>query len=332
MKLRAIALAGVAALVLAGPAAANPQGWYLGLGIGWDNPNSGKATFNLGGGGSLGLGDTAAYIGDFGYKWSNGWRAELELNYADPGAGNGLNGDLQETGLFVNAAYDIPISDRANFTIGGGLGYGWADPNFSPNIANGVRGTFAWQGIAGFSFALSDNFELQADYRYVSFSNTNHQCVSVVCGASNVSTLSDLHSNELMLSFRWYLWQPTAPPPPPPPPPPPMVKTFIVFFDFDKSNLTSEAQKVVAEAVDTAKKMGMVRVLVTGHTDTVGSMAYNQGLSERRAASVKSEMIRLGLSDGEITTVGKNFSEPLVPTGPGVREPQNRRAVIDLGG
>ena len=110
-----------------------------------------------------------------------------------------------------------------------------------------------------------------------------------------------------------------------------MVKTFIVFFDFDKSNLTSEAQKVVAEAVDTAKKMGMVRVLVTGHTDTVGSRAYNQGLSERRAGSVKAEMVRLGLSEGEITTVGKNFSEPLVPTGPGVREPQNRRAVIDLG-
>ena len=110
------------------------------------------------------------------------------------------------------------------------------------------------------------------------------------------------------------------------------MKTFIVFFDFDKSNLTTEAQNVVGQAVQAAKQGGAVRVLVTGHTDTVGSQAYNQGLSERRAAAVKAEMVRLGLGADEITTLGKNFSEPLVATGPGVREPQNRRAVIDLGG
>ena len=76
---------------------------------------------------------------------------------------------------------------------------------------------------------------------------------------------------------------------------------------------------------------GMVRVVVTGHTDTVGSQAYNQALSERRATSVQNEMVRLGLQRGAIQTVGRSFTDPLVPTGPGVREPQNRRAVIDLG-
>jgi outer membrane autotransporter protein len=124
---------------------------------------------------------------------------------------------------------------------------------------------------------------------------------------------------------------PPAPPPPPPPPPPP-VKTFIVFFDFDKSNLTDKAQEVVAEAVRTAKSNGFVKVLVTGHTDTVGSDSYNQALSIRRAQSVKDEMVREGLDSGGISIEGKSFHDPLVPTGPGVREPQNRRAVIDLGG
>jgi OOP family OmpA-OmpF porin len=109
------------------------------------------------------------------------------------------------------------------------------------------------------------------------------------------------------------------------------VRTFIVFFDFDQSNLTPEAQQVVAEAVRTAMTSGMVRVVVTGHTDTVGSQAYNQGLSERRATSVENEMVRLGLNANNIQTVGRSFTDPLVPTGPGVREPQNRRAVIDLG-
>jgi outer membrane protein OmpA-like peptidoglycan-associated protein len=72
--------------------------------------------------------------------------------------------------------------------------------------------------------------------------------------------------------------------------------------------------------------------MVTGHTDTVGSDTYNQALSERRAGSVKDEMVREGLDAGSISIQGKSFHDPLVPTGPGVREPQNRRAVIDLGG
>ncbi len=106
----------------------------------------------------------------------------------------------------------------------------------------------------------------------------------------------------------------------------------MVFFDFDKSNLTAEAQSVVTQAVKTAKENGFVKVMVTGHTDTVGSDRYNQALSERRANAVKDEMVRQGMDPNGIAVTGKSFHDPLVPTGPGVREPQNRRAVIDLGG
>jgi outer membrane protein OmpA-like peptidoglycan-associated protein len=118
---------------------------------------------------------------------------------------------------------------------------------------------------------------------------------------------------------------------PAPPAPPPAIRRFIVFFDFDRSNLSAESKQVVAAAVMTAKGTGMVRVVVTGHTDTVGSQRYNQALSERRAGAVKTEMMRLGLGGTDISTIGKSFTEPLVATGPGVREPQNRRAIIDLG-
>ena len=109
-------------------------------------------------------------------------------------------------------------------------------------------------------------------------------------------------------------------------------RTYIVFFDFDKSNLTAEAQATVTEAVSAAKTLGSVRIMVTGHTDTVGSQTYNQALSIRRATSVKDEMIRQGLTNDSIAIEGRSFNDPLVPTGPGVREPKNRRAVIDLGG
>ena len=79
-----------------------------------------------------------------------------------------------------------------------------------------------------------------------------------------------------------------------------------------------------------AARNANIRVVVTGHTDTVGSQTYNQALSERRAQTVENEMIRLGLNPNDITTEGRSFSDPLVQTGPGVREPQNRRAVIQL--
>jgi len=116
-----------------------------------------------------------------------------------------------------------------------------------------------------------------------------------------------------------------------PPAPPPAISRFVIFFDFDKSNLTAEAKDIVAVAVMTAKESGMARVVVTGHTDTVGSQRYNQALSERRAGAVRTEILRLGMDARDVKAVGANFSEPLVATGPGVREPQNRRAVIDLG-
>jgi outer membrane protein OmpA-like peptidoglycan-associated protein len=137
---------------------------------------------------------------------------------------------------------------------------------------------------------------------------------------------------------------PPAPPPPPavaeaPPPPAPLmqapatvaVRDFVVFFDFDKAEITPEAHGVIAAAVDAAKKNGAIRIRITGHTDTVGTQSYNQRLSERRANAVKNEMVRLGMNTADISTVGRSFDDPLVPTGPGVREPQNRRAVIDLG-
>ena len=123
-----------------------------------------------------------------------------------------------------------------------------------------------------------------------------------------------------------------APPPPPAPAPAPAyVRNYVVFFDFDKSVLTPEAREVVSKAVETAKMHGPVHITITGHTDTVGSHRYNQALSERRANAVKNEMVRMGMNSAEISAMGRSFDDPLIPTGPGVREPQNRRAMIDLG-
>jgi outer membrane protein OmpA-like peptidoglycan-associated protein len=122
-----------------------------------------------------------------------------------------------------------------------------------------------------------------------------------------------------------------APPPPPPPPPPPAAPShFIVFFGFNKCNITAEADGVLSEAASAAKSMGSASVTIVGHTDTVGSNKYNQKLSECRANATKSNLVGKGVPEGAISASGKGETELMVQTGDGVKEPQNRRATVDL--
>jgi iron complex outermembrane receptor protein len=129
---------------------------------------------------------------------------------------------------------------------------------------------------------------------------------------------------------------PAVAPTPAEPAPAPVVqkpeqqRQFQVFFDFDKSDITDAAAKVIQAAADAVKAGNVVQITVTGHTDTVGSAKYNQALSERRAAAVKAGLVADGVAGGEITTIGVGKTGLLVPTADGVREPQNRRAEIVL--
>lgn len=112
------------------------------------------------------------------------------------------------------------------------------------------------------------------------------------------------------------------------PPPPPPRTNFLVFFDWDKSIITPTAGRVLDDAAMAAQQVRTVRIDVTGHADSSGSMTYNQRLSERRAAAVKAELVRRGIDPQSITTLGKGETDLLVPTRDGVREPSNRRAQI----
>jgi hypothetical protein len=103
---------------------------------------------------------------------------------------------------------------------------------------------------------------------------------------------------------------------------------FVVFFPTDEATLSPDAVRVVDEAAAEYLQTGIAQIEVTGHTDTVGSAAYNLALSERRAARVADELIRRGVPATDIVTVGRGEEDLLVPTADGVAEPRNRRVEI----
>jgi iron complex outermembrane receptor protein len=117
-------------------------------------------------------------------------------------------------------------------------------------------------------------------------------------------------------------------PPPVVAPAPSTPKSYLVFFDFNKSDLTSQATAIVDQAAANAGPAKVTKLEVTGHTDTVGSDAYNMRLSRRRAESVAAELEKKGIPSSEIEIVAKGKRDLLVPTADGVKEPQNRRVQI----
>jgi OmpA-OmpF porin, OOP family len=126
-----------------------------------------------------------------------------------------------------------------------------------------------------------------------------------------------------------------AAPPPPPPAPVPVVapapapaRSYLVFFDWDRADLTDRARQIIADAAQNSTRVQYTRLEVNGYTDTSGTPRYNQGLSIRRAQAVAAELVKDGVPRSAISIQGFGDTHLLVPTGPGVREAQNRRVEI----
>lgn len=83
------------------------------------------------------------------------------------------------------------------------------------------------------------------------------------------------------------------------------------YFDFDKSSLKPGAQYELRRIADVLNKYPQTTIEVGGHTDTRGSAAYNQKLSERRAVAVKNELIRNGVAPHRISAIGYGETRPI---------------------
>jgi outer membrane protein OmpA-like peptidoglycan-associated protein len=106
---------------------------------------------------------------------------------------------------------------------------------------------------------------------------------------------------------------------------------YIVFFDWDKSDIMPEAASVLDSAITAYGDCANVPIMLAGYADRSGTVRYNLGLSARRNASVRACLTSHGIPDTAITSQAFGESNPRVPTADGVREPQNRRVEITYG-
>jgi outer membrane protein OmpA-like peptidoglycan-associated protein len=364
MKFRlALAAATVLAAPLALPRAAVAQpitGPYVNLGAGYDIESTTKAkNLTLNGVGVPGKEDILnnngyAVDGAVGYGLGNGFRVEIEgdfgRNHNDKIRidGTALHSSRFEEryGAFVNAYYDFDLGLPMGITPYLGAGIGYQDTyihNLSaPLDIEKTKGALAYQGIAGVAYPIAYIPGLSAtlEYRFIGITGsrklnfgypypTSTQPASIKFGNE--------YDNEIRAGVIYAFGAPApmAPPPAPTPvpvaaPAPAPAKTYLVFFDWDKSDLTPRATQIIAQAASDSKTQQTTTIDVSGYTDTSGTPTYNQGLSERRAQAVAAQLVTDGVPMSEISTHAYGETHLLVPTGPGVREPQNRRVEIVL--
>jgi outer membrane protein OmpA-like peptidoglycan-associated protein len=357
--MKRIALGVLVAGVAAGTATAQPiSGLYVGAGVGgnWrEQVVSGAAGQNR-----TDWGWGWAAVGSVGWGFGNGIRVEGEVSYRDnqvdgmrlSGQRNFVAGGTnRQLGLMANALYDLSLGDPLGVGVsitpyvGAGIGLGWLQgrnlrgtfPNGGTVVIDNASGwNFAYQAIGGVAFGLGQfvpGLQLTSEYRYYAtldadFNGTNRN--SAATPATRFSGSVPNYNHSVLVGLRYAFNTPRPAPAPAPAAAPAPARTFLVFFDWDRADLTDRARQIIAEAANNARTVGSTRIEVAGHADRTGSAAYNQRLSVRRAEAVAAELVRRGIPRDQITTQGFGFDRPLVPTAMGVREPQNRRVEIVL--
>jgi outer membrane protein OmpA-like peptidoglycan-associated protein len=293
------------------------------------------------------------YAGEvsLGYGLGNGIRVQLSGDdlhttlHAFDVSGYGhyrLSGTHSTFGPMLDVLYDFPVNFPLVPYVGAGAGYQWVQSvNNGPIFASGTKASFAYNLIAGVSYPIAavPGLAVTAEYTFTDLvSNTKYG--ESITGAPYAGTLKfgDQMTNSVMLGVRYQLFNAPAEAPAPAPeaapvaaaPAPVPAKTYLVFFDWDKYNLTPRATQIIAQAASDSKTQSTTTIDVNGYTDTSGTPVYNQGLSIRRAKAVAAQLVTDGVPASEITAQGFGDTNLLVATGPGVREPQNRRVEIVL--
>ena len=270
-------------------------------------------------------------------------------------------GSVESYTMMANVLYDFFPSSSFRPFIGAGIGVNYVkmdiggrfndSPAFGGWRIDDNDTAFAWQFIGGASFDITQRLTADITYRYLDGNDMRFATtyVSVPPGMPAPGDIEGQYEDQsltfgLRYSFAPAAAPPPAPPPEPPPPPPapppepppppppaPMeAKEFIVYFPFDQSILTADAQEVVSAAAQYANSGNATQIVVVGHADTSGSASYNVGLSQRRSKAVADALVGLGVDGSKLSVDWKGETAPAVATGDGVKEPLNRRSTISI--
>jgi len=361
MKIRTALLA---ATILSLPVAVNAEtvtGLYVsgGAGVNWMSNVVLKSLTDVYGGqwlsssGNFNTNTGFVGVGALGYGLGNGLRLEAEVGYrannlhATSSPNVGAHGQEQKLSAMGNILYDIPVAWPVTPYVGAGIGYGWSNlkgvnfytttPIATTTYINSERGSFAYQVIAGVSYPIKGvpGLSVTGEARFFSLAgdrNYNASSTAVVgenkLGVGVTAQFNEDYNYSVQIGLRYAFNHATPAPVVVAPPPAAISKNYLVFFDWDKADLTARAKEIIAEAAANSKKVAVTKIAVNGYTDLSGTPAYNQGLSVRRAKAVAAELVKDGVPAKEIGIQGFGEKNPLVPTAQGVREPQNRRVEI----
>ncbi|MBV9656215.1 MAG: OmpA family protein [Acetobacteraceae bacterium] len=330
------------------------------------NANVGPLAPFTSNGNSLKLTYDTGWVGvaSVGYGLGNGLRLEVEGNYRDNNVRTlhgtpfptAAGGDTQTYGAMVNVLYDVDVASYTGVDwvmpyVGVGAGYAWTKlhavkasgttvPFFGRS--DDTDGNFAYQAIVGAAIPIDamPGLAFTAEYRFFGVIGDTSYKGAVDTGATAATftrtfgsaKLGDQYNHSILAGVR-YAFNAAPPPPPPAPivaPAPAAARSYLVFFDWDRADLSDRARQIIAEAARNSTSVQYTRIEVNGYTDTSGSAEYNQRLSVRRAQNVAAELVKDGVPRQAIAIQGFGETHLLVPTGPNVREPQNRRVEIIL--
>ncbi|HLD08581.1 MAG TPA: OmpA family protein [Methylophilaceae bacterium] len=327
--------------------------WYVLPGVSYMHADSDLDADN-GAGGFLRLGKELSEHWDVQLGLSHA-RADEDLNVVGGG------GRFKQTLLGVDALYMFSRDRFRPFVLAGlGLAHNNIDYDVSGvDIGNSKTSWMANVGL-GAQFMATESLGLQADLRHV-WSRADAKSNATAVGGMNFNDSETVGNTYLNLGVIWKFGapkpvaaaepepmpapEPVAEPEPMPEPAPAAPVAFEkitlaseVLFDFDKDNVKEAGKRILdADVVEKMKAHPEVElVLISGHSDRIGSAGYNQNLSERRANNVKKYLISQSIEESRLHTIGKGETEPVVDC-KGIRgqaaidclQP-NRRVVVEI--
>ena len=303
---------------------------------------------------------------DFEYFFTPHWSTELVLTYPQSQtvtvSGTAI-GTFKHLPPVLTAKYDfLPDHDFQPY-VGAGVNVTIiSDVNLAVPGVGELKLNSTSVGPAlqtGFDYKLRDHWYLNADVKWFKLGSDLD-----LAGGTRVSTLHiDPFLFGIGIGYRFggheqvALAAPpapaAAPPPPPPtvaaaPPPPPCqapagfkvdencriieqsVIVRAVDFEFNLSQLTAPAQQTLDEVANALLTQPELNVEIQGHTDSIGSAAYNLNLSQRRAEAVKAYLISKGVSASVLTAKGYGKAKPIASNDTAEGRAQNRRVAFEI--